>query len=56
MRPEERISVRTIDMHPEDPGIAFHNIKFCNDNLNCVLEAEKISYKDGNRVAALTIN
>ena len=48
MRHTDKISIRTVDMYPNDPGCAFRNIKFCNDNLNCQLQAEKIEYYNGN--------
>jgi hypothetical protein len=49
-RPDCFISILTVDMHPEDPGYAFHNIKYCNDNLQCENQAKSIKYSNGVKI------
>jgi hypothetical protein len=41
-RPWGLVSVYSYDMCPEDPGVAYRNLRFCNDNDTCYVEVQKL--------------
>lgn len=39
-RPDEQISVHKVDIGPKDQlGIVIRNVKYCNDNHDCIIGA-----------------
>lgn len=41
VRDWDSISVNVIDLYPKTPGVAFYNVKYCNDNPECQTNASR---------------